>query len=133
MLDVAAKALSYLPGTTVTDTRRYFCQVSGCSYVAESSWATAFGDYLVCELHDVPHVKRILDRGQWVGAWFVADGYPIVGPCDPKPEHRQRFLAPPDALRASECPRVAALPEGSSKIAHRVFDPTQALLPEDFT
>lgn len=79
------------------------CMVKHCPYVAEA----ALDDFLVCELHDAPKVRAILEELRMPAMLYPNEPFlvfPGFALCEDDFVHRE---APADALRAIDCPRLA--------------------------
>lgn len=102
------------------------CQVRHCGYVAEASIDDGDDHFLVCELHDHPATRRILERGERPAHYRVASGFPVVLSCGPlEAEHLEPRSAPAGVIRARECSWLASLPEGPAPGVHPDSDLTR--------
>ena len=101
---------------------RYICSVAHCRYVASAT----IEDAHVCRLHDHPAVRQIFEDLLLPAAFFGGDDRPLVLPvrdlveADLIPQ-----LAPDNAIEPWECPLMAAVPDGHSRVTHERFDLTR--------
>ena len=102
----------------------FVCRVRHCRYIATGD----LGGFAVCLLHDAPQTFGILDKSMVPASYWGDDGRPLVLPCGALSESD---FEPREATRGEICasadPRLAAIPEGPSKMAHPNYDLTVEL------
>ena len=79
------------------------CMVKHCPYLADS----AIEDFLVCELHDAPKVRAILEELRMPAVLYPNEPFlifPGFALCEDDLVPRE---APPGAIHAIDCPRLA--------------------------
>jgi hypothetical protein len=100
------------------------CAVRHCRYVAVSD----FEGFAVCVLHDAPQTLGILEQLMVPASYWGDDGRPIVLPCGELSERDfESREAPASAICATDDPKLAEIPDGSSKMTHPNFDLTREL------
>ncbi len=109
------------------DASQLVCAVANCSFLAESSLDDGEDRFFICALHDSNLVRNLLEEGKRPGSYWSADGFPIVIPVGVlEPKHLEPLAAPAGVIRACDCPHLAAVPAGHSRIAHVSFDLTRS-------
>jgi len=99
------------------------CRVGNCGHLSTSSIDDGGDRFYVCELHDHPRVRAMLEGGECPGAFWSADGFPIIVPIGPfEPKHLEPLKPGDYVTRACDCPLLANVGGGRSGLAATRFD-----------
>jgi hypothetical protein len=94
------------------------CAVRNCGYLADSD----IEEFPVCDMHDVPHTRAILDQGLCPMHCY-SDERPIVIPCgELEEEHFEERTAPEGAMRCWDDPKLADIPTEPSRKVFPAYD-----------
>jgi hypothetical protein len=88
-----------------------------CRYLAEG----AFGEFLVCPLHDAPQVAALLARGRQPHHYWHGFGRPIVLSCGPLELREEQG----EFLQAFDDPMLAEIDDTPTKTIGAFCDLTQ--------